>query len=61
MRRRLLLLPLLSALWAGSCYDPMASGLRQRERDVRLAIGSFAVSLMSLIVVGELVAAARKG
>jgi len=66
MRRRMLLLPFLSAMWMGSCYrsclfdergvlESNSGGLSQHERDARSAVVAFALSLSILLVVAEMI------
>lgn len=50
-KRFLLLLPVLSALFFGFCYEPVNSQLPQRERDTRSAICSLCASWFMLIIV----------
>lgn len=55
-KRSLLILPLLSALFWGSCYDPSPNGYRlpQTERDGRAAVCSFCASLFAIVVASHL-------
>lgn len=50
-KRFLLLLPVLSALYWGSCYEPTNQLLPRMERDVRSAICSLCVSMFALILI----------
>ena len=49
----LLLLPVLSALFCGSFYEPLSLSLSQHERDARSAICSLCASLFTLILVSH--------
>ena len=53
-KRSLLVLPLLSALFWGSCYDPGPQRLPQSERDARAAICSLCASLFALVLISHL-------
>ncbi len=48
--RPLLLLPVLVAMFWGSCYDPIGRTLVQSERDARAAICAFCMSLAMVIM-----------
>jgi hypothetical protein len=55
MSRRLLLLPLLSALFWGACRDPFLSrDLTGAERDARGALCAFAFGCAALIAASEI-------
>ena len=61
-RRWLLAVPFLSALFWGSCRDPMsnhASAINPTELDVRYAVCAWAFGMIALIVIG--VAARESG
>lgn len=56
MTKRLLFLPLLSALFWASCRDPsdQRSYLPGAERDARAAICAFALACAGLVVASEI-------
>ena len=61
-RRWLLAVPFLSALFWGSCRDPMsnhAGAINLTELDVRYAVCAWAFGMIALIVIG--VAARESG
>jgi hypothetical protein len=50
-RNRILpLLPMLSALYWGSCYNPWTTDLAQRDRDLRSFICALCLSSIAYIV-----------
>ncbi len=56
MRKRMLLLPLLAAVYAAACFDPgsmHSPNLVQSERDWRFAIMAFAASCSALLIYEE--------
>lgn len=51
-----LILPLCAALEWGACYNPFGqdiASVERTERDARMAICAFALSVAALIVVGQ--------
>ena len=62
-RRWLLAVPFLSAIFWGSCRDPMASHasvVTMTELDVCYAVCAWAGGMIALIIVGVLVQESRK-